>query len=104
MPGAETSFDFVPGIQSPSVTLAKLAVRRRVAAALDLGTGCGIQALLAAKHAEHVVATDVNPRALAFAGFNARLNGIDNIEFRLGNGSSPSRASASTSSSRTRPT
>ena len=83
--GAETSFDFVPGIQSPSVTLAKLAVRRRAQKALDLGTGCGIQALLAAKHAERVVATDVNPRALAFARFNARLNGIDNIEFRLGN-------------------
>ncbi len=80
----ETSFDFVPGIQSPSVTLAELAVRRRVQSALDLGTGCGIQALLAAKHAGHVVATDVNPRALAFARFNARLNGIDNIEFRLG--------------------
>ena len=75
----------MPGIQSPSVTLAKLAVRRRVQKALDLGTGCGIQALLAAKHAERVVATDVNPRALAFARFNARLNGIDNIEFRLGN-------------------
>jgi hypothetical protein len=82
--GAETSFDFVPGIQSPSVTLAKLAVRRRVQSALDLGTGCGIQALLAAKHTGHVVATDVNPRALAFARFNARLNGIDNIEFRHG--------------------
>jgi hypothetical protein len=80
----ETSFDFEPGIQSPSVTLAKLAVRRRVQTALDLGTGCGIQALLAAKHAGRVVATDVNPRALAFARFNARLNGIDNVEFRLG--------------------
>jgi hypothetical protein len=51
---------------------------------LDLGTGCGIQALLAARHADHVVATDVNPRALAFAEFNAWLNGIDCIEFRLG--------------------
>ena len=40
--------------------------------ALDLGTGCGIQALLAAKHSERVVATDVNERALAFAAFNAR--------------------------------
>jgi len=82
--GADTAFDFVPGIQSPSVTLAKLAVRRRVQRALDLGTGCGIQALLAVKHAEHVVATDVNPRALAFGAFNARLNGIRGIEFRLG--------------------
>jgi hypothetical protein len=86
---AETPHDFVPGIQSPSVTLAKLAVRRRIRRALDLGTGCGIQALLAAKHAEHVVATDVNPRALAFAAFNARLNGVENIEFRLGNSFEP---------------
>jgi hypothetical protein len=86
---AETPYDFVPGIQSPSVTLAKLAVRRRIARALDLGTGCGIQALLAAKHADRVIATDVNPRALAFAAFNARLNAIDNIELRLGRSFEP---------------
>ena len=74
---------WVPGVQAPSVTLAKLAVRRSVRAALDLGTGCGIQALLAAKHAERVVATDVNPRALRFAAFNAALNGVD-VELREG--------------------
>jgi methylase of polypeptide subunit release factors len=84
-----TPFDFVPGIQAPSVTLAKLAVRRPIARALDLGTGCGIQALLAAKHSERVVATDVNPRALAFAAFNARLNGLDNVAVRLGGGFDP---------------
>jgi hypothetical protein len=81
---ADAAFDLVPGIQAPSVTLAKLAVRRNGGRALDLGTGCGIQALLAAKHSDHVVATDVNPRALGFARFNARLNRIDTIDFRLG--------------------
>jgi hypothetical protein len=81
--------DFVPGIQAPSVMLAKLAVRRRVRAALDLGTGCGIQALLAAKHCERVLATDVNERALEFAEFNARLNGLSGIEFRQGDGFDP---------------
>jgi hypothetical protein len=86
---ADTPFDYVPGIQSPSVTLAKLAVRRPAATALDLGTGCGIQALLASRHAESVVATDVNPRALAFAAFNARLNGVDSVELRLGSGFEP---------------
>jgi methylase of polypeptide subunit release factors len=87
--GADVPFDHVPGIQAPSVTLAKLAVRRPCARALDLGTGCGIQALLAAKHAERVVATDVNPRAIAFAAFNAALNGIHTIEFRQGDGFEP---------------
>jgi methylase of polypeptide subunit release factors len=76
--------DWVPGIQAPSVTLAKLAVRQAVGTALDLGTGCGIQALLAAKHAEQVVATDVSPRALAFAAFNTALNGVANVELRQG--------------------
>jgi hypothetical protein len=52
---------------------------------LDLGTGCGIQALLAAKHSERVVATDVNERALAFAAFNAAPNGIENVELGPGN-------------------
>ena len=87
--GGDVPFDHVPGIQAPSVTLAKLAVRRPGEAALDLGTGCGIQALLAAKHAERVVATDVNPRALGFAAFNMALNGIETIELRDGSGFDP---------------
>jgi hypothetical protein len=85
--GAEEA-DYVPGIQAPSVTLAKLAVRRPVASTLDLGTGCGIQALLASRHSDRVVVTDVNPRALGFATFNARLNGIE-VEPRLGDGFVP---------------
>jgi SAM-dependent methyltransferase len=82
--GGEMPVDFVAGIQAPSVMLAKLAVRRAARSALDLGTGCGIQALLAAKHCDRVVATDLNERALAFAEFNARLNGVSGIQFRLG--------------------
>ncbi|HSP73517.1 MAG TPA: class I SAM-dependent methyltransferase, partial [Gaiellaceae bacterium] len=87
--GAETPFDYVPGVQAPSVTLAKLAVRRDAETALDLGTGCGLQALLAAKHCRRVVATDVNERALAFAAFNAALNGVENIELRQGDALAP---------------
>jgi methylase of polypeptide subunit release factors len=87
--GADVPFDHVPGIQAPSVTLAKLAVRSPCAAALDLGTGCGIQALLASKHADRVVATDVNPRALGYSAFNAALNGADAIELRHGDGFAP---------------
>jgi hypothetical protein len=76
--------DHVAGVHRPSVTLADLTVRRPAGRALDLGTGCGIQALLAARHAEHVVATDVNERALAFAELNAALNGVENVELRHG--------------------
>ena len=72
------------GLHRPSITLADLTVRRPVARALDMGTGFGIQAILAAHHAERVIATDINPRALAFARFNAALNGASNIEFRHG--------------------
>ena len=31
-----------------------------------------------------MIATDVNPRALAYASLNAALNGLDNVETRLG--------------------
>jgi methylase of polypeptide subunit release factors len=64
--------------------LASLTPRRRVRRALDIGTGNGAHALLAARHAERVVATDVNPRALAFTRISAALNRIDNVETRLG--------------------
>lgn len=76
--------EHVLGLNPPALTLASLTVRRRVRRALDLGCGGGIQALLAARHAERVVAVDVNPRALAFTRFNAALNGIANVECREG--------------------
>jgi methylase of polypeptide subunit release factors len=76
--------DIVPGVQRPSDLLARLTPRPRVSRALDLGTGCGIQALLLSRHCGQVVATDISPRALAFAAFNAELNGVDNVEFREG--------------------
>jgi SAM-dependent methyltransferase len=74
--------DFVmSGTSASSISLTRLTIRNRVRAALDIGTGAGIHALLAAAHADHVVATDVNRRALNFASMNARLNGIGNISF-----------------------
>jgi methylase of polypeptide subunit release factors len=76
--------DQVAGLHRPSGALSSLTIRRPVESALDVGTGCGIQALLASRHAQRVVATDVNERALAFAEFSAALNGSSNIEFRSG--------------------
>lgn len=65
----------VLGVGGASLTLASWAPRRRVARVLDLGTGCGVQALHASRHAGQVVATDISARALAFAAFNAAMAG-----------------------------
>ena len=45
--------DHVLGISSASSSLAQLTVREPFARALDLGTGCGVQALHLAEHVEH---------------------------------------------------
>jgi hypothetical protein len=74
----------VLGVGGASMTLSGLMVSLPVDTALDLGTGCGIQALHAARHAKRVVATDISRRALDLARLNAELNGVTNIEFRLG--------------------
>ena len=74
----------VLGVGGASLTLAGLMVGTKVDRVLDLGTGCGIQALHAARHARSVVATDISERALDLARFNAELNGVSSIEFRSG--------------------
>ncbi len=51
--------------------------------ALDVGTGTGLIAFLMARKAKFVLGVDVNPIAVELAGKNARLNGIQNVEFRL---------------------
>jgi SAM-dependent methyltransferase len=60
--------------------LSRFTIRRPSRATLDLGSGNGIESLHAAEHSEKVVAADLNPRATEYAAFNARLNGIENIE------------------------
>jgi methylase of polypeptide subunit release factors len=66
--------DHVLGIGQASSTLVQTTIRRHVAKALDLGTGCGIQSFHLLHHAEHVTATDISERALAFTRFNLLLN------------------------------
>jgi release factor glutamine methyltransferase len=52
---------------------------------LDVGTGCGILAVLAAKKAKTVVAVDINPHALECARRNAEANGVkEKVDFRQG--------------------
>lgn len=74
----------VLGVGGASLTLAGLQLPGHVARVLDVGTGCGIQALRARRNADRVVATDISPRALAFTELNAALNGVSGIEVRHG--------------------
>lgn len=76
--------DQVMGLAASSRALIQMTIRRDVERAFDLGTGCGIQSLLAATHSRHVAAADVNPRAVRYAEFNALLNGASNIKFSTG--------------------
>jgi methylase of polypeptide subunit release factors len=81
--GSRVGPDHVLGISSASSSLAQLTVREPVGRALDLGTGCGVQALHLAAHVGTVVATDVNDRALAMTRLNAALNEVA-VEVRSG--------------------
>ena len=67
--------DHVLGIGSASLTLAQATPRAPVRRALDVGTGCGIQALHLHQHATEVVATDISERALRMAASTAALSG-----------------------------
>ncbi len=50
-----------------------------------MGTGCGVNAILAARQGAKVVAVDVNPAAVTAAERNARAAGVaDRIECRVG--------------------
>jgi release factor glutamine methyltransferase len=52
---------------------------------LDMGTGCGILAVLAARKAKSVLAVDINPYAIKCAVKNAEINGVkEKIDFRTG--------------------
>lgn len=51
---------------------------------LDMGTGCGVNGILAARAGAEVLALDVNPEAIRAAQDNARRNGVaDRLEVRL---------------------
>ncbi|MFD7546049.1 methyltransferase [Streptomyces sp. NPDC059816] len=74
----------VLGVGGASTTLAGITVRTTVGAALDLGTGSGIQALHASRHATRVTATDLNPRALHVTRLTLALSGAPAAELLEG--------------------
>ncbi|HEY5497280.1 MAG TPA: tRNA (adenine(22)-N(1))-methyltransferase TrmK, partial [Syntrophales bacterium] len=69
-----------------SIELARLLDVQPGDSVLDLGCGSGLLSIAAAKlEARQVIATDVDPSALAAARHNARINGLESrIELRAG--------------------
>ncbi len=85
------AYDLVLWPNPTTRLLANCTIRRRSRATFDLGTGNGVQALLAGEHSERVLASDVNERAIEFARFSAALNGIKNIDFVAGDAFQPAK-------------
>jgi SAM-dependent methyltransferase len=74
----------VAGVSGSGWRCAVYTPRPQVDSVLDVGAGSGMQALLCARHARRVVATDVNPRALELTDLNVALNGFAHVETRIG--------------------
>ena len=81
--GATLPTGHVLGVGQASLTLAGATIRRPVAAAVDLGTGCGVQAMHLSRHAARVLATDIDHRALRLARLGLALSHCD-VELRHG--------------------
>ncbi len=76
--------DHVVGTGGASANLSRLMVDGPFERALDLGTGCGVQALHLASRAREVVATDLNPRAVHLAGISLALSGVHDARLLQG--------------------
>ena len=81
--GSPLSNDIVLGPSGAAATLLHITPRIPFNRVWDLGCGSGVQSLIAAQHADHVVATDIDERALSLTQESAQLNGL-NIETRRG--------------------
>ncbi|NOZ76459.1 MAG: methyltransferase [Euryarchaeota archaeon] len=77
------TFTVRPGVYPPaedSFLLARHLKPREGERVLDMGTGCGIQGIVASARAAEVVACDINPAAVSCARENCLTNGIENME------------------------
>jgi release factor glutamine methyltransferase len=77
--------DFLASLLDPAHVSADAEV-------LDMGTGSGACAIVAARHARSVVAVDINPAAVRCAAINALLNEVqDKVDVRHGDLFAPVR-------------
>jgi release factor glutamine methyltransferase len=68
---------FNPKLYGTSRFMARHLRLRPEDVVLDLGTGSGIQAIVAAQTAAKVIAVDINPEAVRCARENVRANGLE---------------------------
>lgn len=75
-----------PAITRSAMVFLSTLPDRRCRSFLELCSGTGIAALLAAREsADEAVAVDITERSTVFARFNAALNGLDNVTALQGN-------------------
>ena len=99
------TFRLDPGVQPPkagSLLFCRHLGARPGERVLDLGSGAGVAAVLAARAGARVVATDIRPEAVACTRANAARNGVS-VDAREGDGFAPCESSPSISSARARP-
>ncbi len=85
--------DYVPGRSWKALAEALIKVLNYKVVA-DLGAGEGTLAQLLAQRAEKVIAVDLSPKMVEFGQSLAISNGLDNLEFRLGDIEEPPIESA----------
>lgn len=73
---AETQDDHVLGVGEASLSLLRATPLDSVDSLLDIGTGCGIQALHGSHYAHRIVATDLSPRCCELAAATLAINGV----------------------------
>ncbi|MEV0946411.1 methyltransferase [Rhodococcus sp. NPDC049939] len=79
----EAFVDHVIGVGHASLSLLQATPTAPVGTLLDVGTGCGIQALHGASYADSITATDINVRAVDMAAVTAALN-EEEVELLVG--------------------
>lgn len=72
-----TAPDHVLGVGQASLSLLRGTPTTRVGDVLDVGTGCGVQAVHAAAYADRVTGTDISARSMILAAATAALNDLD---------------------------
>lgn len=76
--------DHVDGVTAVADLARRLTMPADGGRLLDLGTGSGIHALLAARAGDSAVGADINPHALRLAAASAELSAVEGVQWRQG--------------------